>query len=281
MEFLSAVFDPSLSFLRNSVIVALLSSFSAGIVGSFVVANRMSYIVGSVSHSTIGGVGLSFFLGTVAGIDIVSPSIGGLLFAIISGFVISFFYLWGKERVDTAISLVWIVGMSLGVMFASLTPRFSELTSYLFGSILLISEEDVLYIMVITALVMVIISLFYHQFVLTCFDKDFSKTRGIPPEVFLTVLILLISVTVFSLIKTVGVILSIALITLPSAISNLFANKIARIIPLSVLIASVSQIVGIWISYELDLPAGVVISLLLGTVYTIALTVSKTLCRSK
>ncbi|MEN2997592.1 MAG: metal ABC transporter permease [Brevinematia bacterium] len=271
MEFFKALFDPEMSFVRNAVISAFLSSIPIGIVGSFTVVNRMSYIAGSISHSVLGGVGVSLYLNTVLGINLLSPSLGGALFAILSGIIISVFYLWGKERVDTAISVVWIVGMSLGILFAYLTPRFTDITSYLFGNILLISTEDIAYILIISFLVLGITVVFFHQFVLVSFDKEFSKIRGIAPEVFLTLLILLISITVFLMIKTVGVILSIALITLPSAIASFFTKRISTMIILSTFTAIFVQFIGIGISYELDLPTGVLITLLLSVIYIILL----------
>lgn len=271
MEFFSTIFDQNFSFIRNTIVLSIISSIPIGIVGTFVVVNRMSYIAGAISHSVLGGIGIAIYLSTVFGISLITPSLGGLIFAILSGLIISFLYLWGRERVDTAISAVWIIGMSTGIIFAYFTPRYTDLSSYLFGNILLVSLEDVWYVALISLVVLTVVSLFFHQLVLVSFDKDFSITRGINPRLFLTVLILLISLTVFLMVKIVGTILAIALITLPSAISNMFSKRISTIILSSILIAMLSQLLGLFISFELDIPTGVTITILLGVGYILTL----------
>lgn len=271
MDFINILFDQTFSFMRNTVIVSLLSSVPAGVIGTFVVANRMTYIAGSISHSVLGGVGMAVYLNYALDDFRISPSVGGLLFSLISGTIISFIYVWGKERIDTAISAVWLIGMSIGIIFSRLTPKFTDLTGYLFGNILLISRADVLYTALLTALVVGTVFVFFHQFVLVSFDRDFSITRGVNPKFFITLLILLISVTVFLLIKTVGAILSIALVTLPSAMSSMFVKRFLAVMLSAVLLTAVSQLSGIYLSYELDLPTGITITLLLCTLYIASL----------
>ncbi|MCS7299854.1 MAG: metal ABC transporter permease [Spirochaetia bacterium] len=271
MEFFSTIFDQNFSFIRNTIVLSIISSIPIGIVGTFVVVNRMSYIAGAISHSVLGGIGIAIYLSTVFETSLITPSLGGLIFATLSGLIISLFYLWGRERVDTAISAVWIIGMSIGIIFAYFTPRYTDLSSYLFGNILLVSVEDVWYVVLISLVVLTVVSLFFHQLVLVSFDKDFSITRGINPKLLLTILILLISLTVFLMVKIVGTILAIALITLPSAISNMFSKRISAIILSSILIAMLSQLLGLFISFELDIPTGVTITILLGAGYILTL----------
>lgn len=271
MDFFSTIFDQNFSFIRNTVILSIISSIPIGVIGTFVVVNRMSYIAGAISHSVLGGIGIAIYLSTVFGISLITPSLGGVIFAILSGLIVSLFYLWGRERVDTAISVVWIIGMSIGIIFAYFTPRYTDLASYLFGNILLVSIEDIWYVMVISLVVLIVVSLFFHQLVLVSFDKDFSIARGVNPKFFLTILILLISLTVFLMVKIVGTILAIALVTLPSAISNIFSKRISTIILSSILIAMLSQLLGLFISFELDIPTGVTITILLGIGYIFTL----------
>lgn len=271
MKFVEIFTDPETFFIRRAIIVSIISSFPIGTIGTFVTINRMTYIAGSISHSVLGGIGIVIYLNTVFGIESITPTLGGFIFSILSGLVISAFYLWGKERVDTAISAVWIIGMSLGILFAYFTPRYTDLNSYLFGNILLISRDDIVYVSAVSIGVVLAILLFFYQFMLVSFDRDFSTTRGIEPKFFLTLLILLTSLVVFLMIKIVGIILSIALITLPSAIANLFLNQISKIISTSVLIAALSQILGISLSYELNLPTSVTITLILSLIYVLSL----------
>ncbi|MCX8028717.1 MAG: metal ABC transporter permease [Brevinematales bacterium] len=267
MNFFNTLFSSDISFLRNAILVSLISSFPIGVVGAFVVANRMTYIAGAISHSVIGGVGIALYLATVFGIEFLTPSIGIWVFAIISGLIISFFYVWNRERIDTAISIVWVAGMSLGIMFAYFTPRYSDLNSYLFGNILLISTSDITSIAIFSFITTLVAMIFYHQLLIVSFDRDFSMIRGVNPNLFLTLIIVLVSIVVVLMIKMVGTILSIALIALPSATANLITKRMKEIIPISIVITTISQFLGIYLSFELDTPTGVTITLTLVFIY--------------
>lgn len=271
MGFFNVLLGGDFGFLKNVFIVMILSSFPIGIIGSFVVANRMSYIAGAISHSVLGGIGLAIYLSVVWGVSFFTPSFGAFLFAILSAVAIILLYLWGQERMDTAISVVWIIGMSIGLLFAFFTPKYTDIQSYLFGNILLISDDDVYWVLGLSVVVILIVYVFFHQFVLVSFDKDFSRIRKVNPNLFFGILIVLISLVVLLLIKTVGVILSITLITLPSAIASMFSKKLSRIMIISILIVLVSQFFGLWMSYEFDTPTGITISLLLSFLYLVSL----------
>lgn len=277
MEFFNVLFSGDLSFLKNVFIVMVLSSVPIGVIGSFVVANRMTYIAGAIGHSVLGGIGLAMYLSVVWGINFFTPSLGAFVFAILSAVAIILLYLWGQERVDTAISVVWIVGMSLGLLFAFFTPRYADIQSYLFGNILLVSDEDIYWVLGLSVIVVLVTYAFFHQFVLVSFDRDFSRVRKVNPSLFFGILVLLISLVVLLLIRIVGVILSIAMITIPPSIANMFSKRLSRIMLISVLIVFVSQFFGLWVSYEFDTPTGVTISLFLSILYFLSLLYSRVL----
>lgn len=270
MGFFELLLSGNLGFLKNVFIVMILSSLPIGVVGSFVVVNRITYIAGAISHSVLGGIGLAIYLSVVWGITFFTPSLGAFIFAVISALVIILLSLWGHERIDTAISVVWIVGMSIGLLFAFFTPRYTDIQSYLFGNILLLSVEDVYWVLGVSVIVVLVVYMFFHQLVLVSFDKDFSKVRRVDPNIFFSILVILISLTTLLLIKTVGVILSITLITIPPAIANMFSKKLSRIILISVFIVLVSQFFGLWMSYEFDTPTGITVSLLLSFLYIVS-----------
>lgn len=270
MDFFELLLSGNLGFLKNVFIVMILSSLPIGVVGSFVVVNRITYIAGAISHSVLGGIGLAIYLSVVLGINFFTPSLGAFIFAVISALVIILLSLWGHERIDTAISVVWIVGMSIGLLFAFFTPRYTDIQSYLFGNILLLSVEDVYWVLGVSVIVVLVVYMFFHQLVLVSFDKDFSKVRRVDPNIFFSILVILISLTTLLLIKTVGVILSITLITIPPAIANMFSKKLSRIILISVFIVLVSQFFGLWMSYEFDTPTGITVSLLLSFLYIVS-----------
>lgn len=270
MAFFELLLSGNLGFLKNVFIVMILSSLPIGVVGSFVVVNRITYIAGAISHSVLGGIGLAIYLSVVWGINFFTPSLGSFIFAVISALVIILLSLWGHERIDTAISVVWIVGMSIGLLFAFFTPRYTDIQSYLFGNILLLSVEDVYWVLGVSVIVVLVVYMFFHQLVLVSFDKDFSKVRRVDPNIFFSILVILVSLTTLLLIKTVGVILSITLITIPPAIANMFSKKLSRIILISVFIVLVSQFFGLWMSYEFDTPTGITVSLLLSFLYIVS-----------
>lgn len=270
MDFFELLLSGNLGFLKNVFIVMILSSLPIGVVGSFVVVNRITYIAGAISHSVLGGIGLAIYLSVVWGINFFTPSLGAFIFAVISALVIILLSLWGHERIDTAISVVWVVGMSIGLLFAFFTPRYTDIQSYLFGNILLLSVEDVYWVLGVSVIVVLVVYMFFHQLVLVSFDKDFSKVRRVDPNIFFSILVILVSLTTLLLIKTVGVILSITLITIPPAIANMFSKKLSRIIFISVFIVLVSQFFGLWMSYEFDTPTGITVSLLLSFLYIVS-----------
>jgi zinc transport system permease protein len=277
MEFLRALLDPQLNFLKNALLVLIISSIPLSIIGTFLVANRMSYIGGAISHSVLGGIGISLYLSTVYNLTYITPTLGGLTFAILSGLLISFLYLKGKERIDTSVSIVWIIGMAIGLIFAYLTPKFSDISSYLFGNILLLSKHDLIITIILSLTVITISGLFFNQLLLTSFDREFAKTKNINVELFLTLLIFLTSITIFLIVKIVGIILSITLLVIPSTIGLMISKNIKEAIIKSIFIYSFLSSIGLWISYALDLPAGTTIALVMGISYTLVIFTKKIL----
>jgi zinc transport system permease protein len=266
-EFINAVLNPDVPFIRYALIAGLLSSIPFGIIGSFVVVKRMTYIAGAVSHTVLGGIGLALYVRVVLDIGFLSPLGGALIFALIAGLIISLSLVKSRERLDTVIGTIWAVGMSIGLIFMHLTPGYVDPMSYLFGNILLISRSSLIIITLLTLSITGISILFFNQFIAVSFDAVFARTRGIKIYFFEVFLILLISLTVILMITIVGIVLVIALLTIPPAIAGLFAKRMRAMMIASSILCAFIMTCGLFLSYILKIPTGSTTVLLAGILY--------------
>lgn len=270
IDFFNALINPNVPFIRYALIAGVLSSIAFGIIGTFVVVKRMTYIAGAISHTSLGGIGFSLWLSTAAGVSVLTPTMGALIISLISGLIISYTVIKGDDRLDTVIGTIWAVGMSIGLIFIYITPGYIDPMSYLFGNILLISKSDLLVIVLLNIIIIFISVLFHNQFLAIFLDEDFARVRGIKTYIYQIILILLISLTIISLITIVGIVMVIALLTIPAAIANLFSKKMKVMMFLSVIICMIVTIIGLAVSYKLNLPTGSVIILISGILYMLA-----------
>ena len=269
-DFINALINPDVPFIRYALIACLLSAIPFGITGSFVVVKRMTYIAGSISHTALGGIGLALFLKSVVGISLISPIGGALIFALAAGLIISFTASRGSERLDTIIGIIWAVGMSAGLIFIHLTPGYIDPMSYLFGNILLLTPANLIIITLLSILITVIFMLYFNQLTAVSFDADFARTRGIKTVFFETLLVLLVAMTIIIMIPSTGVVLVIALLTIPAAIAGMFAKKMKTLVLLSILICVLLMVLGLAASFMLEIPTGSTIVLLGGAAYLAA-----------
>ncbi len=273
LEFFSTIVSNDVLFVRYALIASALSSLPLGMIGSFVVVRNMGAIAGAIGHSIVGGVGLAVYLQVVLRLKWATPQLGALVFAIFSGLVIAWLSIRGRQRLDTAINTVWVVGMSLGLVFLSLTPTYTDPMSYLFGNILLISESDLLIIGILSLVVVSTVVGFYPQLQSISFDEEFSRVRGLPVNLLNTLLLLLVAITVFLMIQVVGILMVIALVTLPAAISSLFHKKLLAIMTSSAILTFIFLFLGIMVSFVFNLPTGPTTVLILGSTYGFAVLV--------
>lgn len=255
-------------FLQYALVAGLLVSIACGIVGSYVVARRITYIAGSIAHCVLGGLGAARYMQVVYGWEAVTPFLGAVAAALVSAVIIGFVSLKARQREDTVIGALWAIGMAVGVMFISRTPGYNEdLMSYLFGNILMVSRGDLVVIACLDVVVAGISLLFYNEFLAVCFDEEFARVRGIRVEVYYLLLLCLVAVTVVLLATVVGVLMVIALLTLPVAVANIFAKTLPRIMVLGVVLSAFFTTAGIALSYGPDFPAGASIIIVAGVVY--------------
>ena len=279
-EFFAAITDPAVPFIRYALLAGLLSSISFGMIGSYVVIKRMSYIVGAVSHVALGGIGAVILLNEKLGLAI-SPIIGALVASVLAAVIISLVDLYSEERSDSVIGAVWAVGMACGIVCIALSSGYADPMSYLFGNILLISHNDLITITLLDLVVIFIVIRYYHVLKATSFDETFAIVRGIN-TVFLNVLLnILIAITVVLMVSLVGVVMSIAFLTIPAAAASLVVRRLSHIMALGAVLCAFFSTSGLFLSYTFDLPTGAVTIILSGIVYLALALCSKAIIRHR
>ena len=248
-------------FMVNALAASLLAAIACGIVGVYVVVKRIVFISGGISHASFGGIGLGYFLG-------IDPVLCVIPFGIASALVIGEVRRRTLLSEDTAIGVIWAMGMALGIMLIALTPGYApDLLSYLFGNILMVSRSTLWVMLALDVIIVSVVCLLYKEFLAITFDEEFATVIGIPTHKLYLVLLCLIALTVVMLIRVVGVILVIALLTIPAAASRRLTNDLRKMMGLSILFAALFCITGLYLSYLFDLPSGSTIVLVSGVVF--------------
>lgn len=251
----------SLDFMQNALMAAVLVGIACGIVGTYVVVKRIVFISGGITHAAFGGIGLGFLLG-------VNPLWTAIPFAVLSALIVALLSRKVEVTEDSAIGMLWTVGMALGVLFISLAPGYApDLFSYLFGSILTVPTSDLFFMLFLDIAIVASAYLFHKEFQAISFDPEFAELRGIPVQLFELFLYFLVALSVVVLIRVVGVILVIALLTIPTIIARQYFSKLTQIMFASSTVAILLTIIGLLFSYSLNLPAGATVVLLLATVF--------------
>ncbi|HNZ17212.1 MAG: metal ABC transporter permease [Candidatus Hydrogenedentes bacterium] len=275
-EFLQALLHPDIPVLRHAMLVGVLSSVAFGIVGTFVVTRRITFIAAAIAHCVLGGVGAALYLRARFGLTWLEPIYGALPAALMAALIIGIVSLRAREREDTVIGAVWAVGMALGLLLLAKTPGYNKDTmSYLFGDILLIARRDVWLVAGLDLVVVAVAVFFYNKLLAVCFDEEFARTRGLAVERYYLLLLCLIAVTIVLLVYLVGIVLVIALLTLPAAVAGQFSRRMAWIMGIAVLLCMVFSTAGIALSYPYDLPSGPTIIVTGAAVYLAVLAVKR------
>ena len=256
-------------FMQNALIAGLLAAIACGIVGVYVVVKRLVFISGGIAHASFGGIGLGYLLG-------INPVLGAMFFAIASALGMGLVTKRTKLSEDTAIGIMWATGMALGIVFIGLAPGYTpDLFSYLFGSILTVPTFDLILMLILDVIIIAIVLLLYKEFLLLSFDEEFSTVAGVPTQRLYLLLLCLIALTVVVLIRVVGIILVIALLTIPAALARQFTHSLKKMMLLSILAGAVFTFSGLWLSYLLDLASGATIILVAGIVLFISFGISR------
>jgi len=274
-EFVQALHDPGIPFLRYALFAGLLASVSFGVVGTYVVTRKISYIAGAISHCMLGGIGAALYVQTVIGWTWCTPMLGAVASALLAAVIIGLVSLRGQQREDTVIGALWATGMAIGLLFLANTPGYFDPMSFLFGNILLISQSDLWLVSALDILVAGLALLFHNKLLGICFDEEFTELRGVNAGGYYLLLICLTALTVALLVRVVGIVLVIALLTLPAAVAGHFTNRIRQMMILSIVLCMLFTATGLAYSYVFNLPSGPTIIVFAGAVYLIVTIVGR------
>ena len=279
-EFLSALGNHA--FLQRSLGAGLLAAVAAGIVGPYVVVRRISVIAGAIAHAVLGGLGAARYLHEVHGWTALRPVHGALAAALLAALAVGLIGRRFGEREDTVIAAVWALGMALGVLFVSRTPGYArDLMSDLFGNVLLVQQQD-LWLMAGLDLLVIAVALCWHKrIVAACFDPEFARLQGIDTEAVHLLLLLLTAVTVVLLTLVVGIVLVLALLTIPAAIAGRTTATLGRAIVVATIVSAGLTSTGLAVSYGPDLPTGATTILLAVAAYALVLAGEAVLRRAR
>jgi zinc transport system permease protein len=256
-------------FMQNALAAGLLASVICGIMGTLVVVNRIVFLSGGIAHAAYGGIGLAFYFNW--------PYLPGTIgFSLFAALVMAAITHTAKHRADTIIGVIWALGMAFGIILIDMTPGYNvDLMSYLFGSILAVPRSD-LFIMVVVSVLMTFVIVYYYQELLAMsYDEEFARIRGVPVKQLYFGLIGLLAVTIVLVIQVVGLILVIALLTIPPFIVEKYANSLIQMMVASSLLGAVFTITGLWLSYRYNLTSGASIIMVSGIVFLMSLVVDK------
>lgn len=249
------------TFLQHAVISAFLISIVSGVVGTLIMEKKMVMMSGGIAHTAFGGIGLGYFLG-------ISPMLGALVFAVGSSFGIAAIQRKQGMNTDVLIGIFWAIGMAAGIMFIAFTPGYPpDMSTYLFGDILTVGRSDLWMMLILDGIVVFFIFSLFNVFKAYLFDVEFSGVQGVKTIRLEYLLFFLVALTIVVLIRVVGFILVIALLSAPTAIAKYFTNNLKKMMLLASTFSLLFSLAGLWISYELNVPSGASIILLSGLTY--------------
>ncbi|MBE0492496.1 MAG: metal ABC transporter permease [Sulfurospirillum sp.] len=256
-------------FMQNALLAALLVSIAAGIIGSLIVVNRMVFLTGGIAHASYGGIGLAVYFG-------LPLFAGATLFSVLAALLIAYMTINERERTDTFIGLIWAVGMAIGIILVDLTPGYNvDLMSYLFGSLLAVSQADLYYMYALVALIIFIVTFWYRDILAVSYDTQYAKLRGIHVNFFYTLILVLAALCIVIAIKAVGLILVIALLSIPTYIAEQVSVSLQGMMLYAVCFASFFSITGLIFSYSFDLTSGASIILVASISFILFLSYKK------
>ncbi|MDR3118786.1 MAG: metal ABC transporter permease [Mediterranea sp.] len=238
------------TFFQRALLGSLLASIVCGIIGTYIVTRRLVFISGGITHASFGGIGIGLFAG-------IPPMLSAAVFSVLSAFGVEWLSKQGDMREDSAIAVFWTLGMAIGIIFTFLAPGFApDLSAFLFGNILTISQADLLMLGGLCVLLIVFFALFIHPIIYVAFDREFARSQGIPVALFEYLLMMFIALAIVSCLRMVGIVLAISLLTIPQMTAGLFTHRFKKMIGLSIGIGFLGCLGGLFASYFLNVPSG-------------------------
>ncbi len=257
------------TFMQHAVIVSVLGSIACGIIGTLVTVNRMSALAGSIAHASFGGLGLAYLIG-------INPIAGATGFAAVSAIGIAAASSGRRIKPDTAMAAIWAGGMASGLIFIKLSGTYSaDLMSWLFGSLLAVSSKDITYAIILNIVILIVITGLYKEFLAVSFDQEFSLLQGVRTHLIRGLFLLLTALTAVFLMKITGLIMVIAMLSIPAAIAEMYTGSLWKMMILASVLAAAFNLAGLSLAWMLDLPPGAVIILLAAAAYAVSLLISR------
>ncbi|MBR5492604.1 MAG: metal ABC transporter permease [Alistipes sp.] len=259
MEFFYDIFE--YQYLANALLAAIFAGITCGIVGTYVVARRMVFLCGGITHASFGGLGIALYAG-------VNPIGGALIFATLSAMGIEWASDKGKIREDSAIGIIWSIGMAIGALFMSLTPGYTsgDLAGYMFGSIVTVTSQDITALGIFTLLCVIGTILWWRPIMYLAFDRDFAASQGIASRAASYILTVVVAITIVLAIRIMGIVLLLSLFTIPAVTANILSKSYAKITLLAAIIAVCGAVGGLVASYNWEIPPGTCIIFILTVV---------------
>lgn len=251
-------------FMRNALMAGVLVSIACGIIGTFVVINRIVFISGGIAHAAYGGIGLGYFFKF-------SPVLGAVIFSMVAALGMGIVQRRTQQRADTIIGVMWAIGMAIGIILIDLTEGYkADLMSYLFGSILTVSSRDLLIMLVLDLIIITLAFVFYRELLAISFDETFATVVNVPVNTIYLTLMCMIALTIVMMMRVVGLIMVIALLTMPAAISGQYMHSMQKMMVLASILGIVFTTAGLWLSYTFNLTSGATIILVAALVYLLS-----------
>ncbi len=257
------------AFMRNALAAGLLVSVACGVIGTYVVVNRIVFISGGIAHAAYGGIGLSYLLG----FDAVLGAIG---FSLLASMIMGMVQRRTDQRSDTVIGALWAVGMALGIIFIDLTRGYNvDLMSYLFGSILAVPHKDLMLMLVLDVVIIVTVIALYKELLAMSFDQTYASVVNVPVDAVYLLLLAMIALTVVMMMRVVGLIMVIAMLTMPAAIAGMLTHDMKKMMILASLLGMVFTTMGLGLAYSLNLTSGAAIILVAASAYLLSLVIKR------
>lgn len=248
MNFIAEIFQ--YQFLAHAALACLLCGIACGIIGTYVVFRRLVFLSGGITHASFGGIGMAYYFGA-------NPLLGALIFAILSAWGIETFTSRKQIREDSAIGLIWSLGMAIGIIFIYLTPGYApNLMNFLFGNILSVTSTDIIWMAIVDAFILLIFATMYRPILYVAFDREYARSQNFPTRIVSYLMATLVAITIVISIRVVGIVLLISLLTIPAVIGNLISKSFNRILIYGSVIAALSAFAGLYISYKTNIPSG-------------------------
>ena len=267
IELWNELFLPEMGFLRYAMLLGLLLAPVLGVIGTMVVTRRISSLAGASAHAALGGIGLALYLQRVVMWKFCTPGLGAVVGALAAALIVGVVSLSASEREDTVIGVVWALGMALGLLFLDRTPGYVDWQGYLFGNILLISQTEIILTVALDLLVLIPLAFFYNRLLAVSFDATFARLRGVRTTTIYLLLIAETALVIVLLMNVVGIILVIAMLTLPAAIAGFFTRHLWSMMVVSGVLSAFFIVFGLLMSYFFRVPSGPAIVVSAGAVY--------------